>query len=587
MGALVLTTAAAVPAQADGEPAPHDDNGKTATARGHGGAVATVDRDATEAGMQVLRSGGNAVDAAVAAAAALGVTEPYSSGFGGGGYFVYYSAEEGRIHTLDGRETAPAAMAEDSFLEGGEPIPFAEAVTSGLSVGAPGTPATWEQAVERWGNRPLRTVMNPAIRLAERGFIVDQTFHDQTAANAERFADFPATAELFLPGGAPPAVGTRLRNRDLATTYREFARHGTGVLSSGIGADIAATAADPPVRPGATRTVRPGLLTQADVSGYEVVAQEPTRVSYRGLDVYSMAPSSSGGSTVGEALNILTALDPDPADSARLQHHTLEASKLAYADRNAYVGDPAFVDVPLDTLLSDEFAAQRACLVDDASVLPAPAAPGDLDGSGECTPAAPQQAGEHEGPSTTHLVTSDRWGNVVSYTLTIEQTGGSGITVPGRGFILNNELTDFEFEVAPSGAGAANLPAPGKRPRSSMAPAIVLSDGAPFLALGTPGGATIITTVLHLLVDRIDRGLTLPEALAAPRLSQRNAATTQAEPAFFGTPEEKELSALGHQFTSTPEIGAAAALEFLPDGGVLAAAEAERRGGGHAAVQLP
>ncbi|RCV51683.1 gamma-glutamyltransferase [Marinitenerispora sediminis] len=574
----------AVPAAAEERPRPPD---RDPVAVGRGGAVSTVDPDATEAGLRILRSGGNAVDAAVAAAAALGVTEPYSGGFGGGGYFVYYSARDRQVYTLDGRETAPAAMREDSFLENGEPIPFAEAVTSGLSVGAPGTPATWEHALEEWGTVSLRRALRPAIDLADRGFVVDETFRRQTADNAERFADFPATADLFLPGGAPPEVGTVLRNPDLADTYREFARHGTGVLAGGIGADIVRTATAPPVAEDADRTVRPGLLSAEDVAGYEVVERDPTHVEYRGLDVYSMAPSSSGGSTVGEALNILERYQPEDLGPAELQHLTLEASKLSYADRNAYIGDPAYSDVPLETLLSEDFAAQRACRISPDAVLPAPAAPGDVTGGGGCLDGGTPAEEGAEGPSTTHLVTADRWGNVVSYTFSIEQTGGSGIVVPGRGFLLNNELTDFEFEVSETGAGAANLPAPGKRPRSSMAPTIVLEDGRPWLAVGSPGGATIITTVLHVLVDRIDRDMTLPEAVEAPRLSQRNAAATQAEPAFIGTPEQKELSELGHTFSEVPEIGAVAALEFLGRGRIQAVAETERRGGGHAAVLVP
>ncbi|MFC7328393.1 gamma-glutamyltransferase [Marinactinospora rubrisoli] len=584
-GLLVLLGTAAVPAAAEEHPRPPD---RDPVAVGRGGAVVTVDPDATEAGMRILRSGGNAVDAAVAAAAALGVTEPYSGGFGGGGYFVYYSAADREVYTLDGRETAPAAMREDSFLEDGEPIPFPEAVTSGLSVGAPGAPATWEHALREWGTVSLGRALRPAISLADRGFVVDETFRRQTADNAERFADFPATAELFLPNGAPPEVGSVLRNPDLADTYREFARHGTGVLAGDIGTEIAATAAAPPVAEDADRTVRPGLLTAEDVAGYELVERAPTHVEYRGLDVYGMAPSSSGGSTVGEALNILDRYQPEDLGPAELQHLTLEASKLAYADRNAYIGDPAYSDVPLDTLLSPEFAAQRACRISPDAVLPAPAAPGDVTGAGgDCAEQGTPAVEGAEGPSTTHLVTADRWGNVVSYTFSIEQTGGSGIVVPGRGFLLNNELTDFDFQVSETGAGAANLPAPDKRPRSSMSPTIVLRDGRPWLAVGSPGGATIITTVLHVLVDRIDRGMTLPEAVEAPRLSQRNAEATQVEPAFMGTPEQKELSELGHTFTEVNEIGAVAALEFLGRGRIQAVAESERRGGGHAEVLVP
>ncbi|GAB3205991.1 gamma-glutamyltransferase [Marinactinospora thermotolerans] len=583
-GAFALvTTTMATPATA-GPLSPPD---RDPVAVGRGGAVVTVDPDATSAGMEMLRSGGNAVDAAIAAAAALGVTEPYSAGFGGGGYFVYYEAATGRVHTLDGRETAPAAMGEDAFLEDGAPIPFAEAVTSGLSVGVPGTPATWEHALDEWGRKRPATVLRPAIELAEEGFVVDETFRSQTRDNAERFADFPATAELFLPGGAPPEVGTVLRNPDLADTYRAFAREGAAVLEGDIGADIVATVTDPPVAPDATREVRAGLMTTDDLAAYELVERAPTHVDYRGLDVYGMPPSSSGGSTVGEALNILSTFDPAELSQEEIRHVTLEASKLAYADRNVHIGDPDHVDVPLERLLSPEYAAQRACHIDTASVLAAPVAPGDLDAGAGCAEEGAPAAENREGPSTTHLVTADRWGNVVSYTLTIEQTGGSAITVPGRGFILNNELTDFDFQVSASGAGAANLPGPGKRPRSSMAPTIVLRDGEPWLALGSPGGATIITTVLQVLVDRVDAGRSLPEAVAAPRLSQRNAERVQAEPAFFGTPDEKALSELGHLFSQTAEIGAVAALEYLPDGRIQAVAEPERRGGGDAQVLRP
>ena len=586
----LLVSASGLPAAADVQDRPPGAPDRSPVATGSGGAVATVDPDATAAGMSMLRRGGTAADAAVAAAAALGVTEPYSAGFGGGGYLLYYSAEDGRVHTLDARETAPAAMGEDAFLEDGEPIPFREAVTSGLSVGAPGAPAAWEEAVDTWGRKSLKQVMRPAIELAEDGFVVDATFRDQTAANAERFADFPATAELFLPGGAPPEPGTVFRNPELAETYRAFAKGGTQVLDGPIGRDIAEAAADPQTAPGTDREVRPGLLTAADVAAYEPVRRDPTHVEFQGLDVYGMAPSSSGGTTVGEALAIVDRSAPEEGDEAGTLHATLEASKLAFADRNAYIGDPAFTDVPVDALLSPEYAERRACLIAPESVLPAPVAPGDPSGGdgAECPdPGARPSAPDTEGLSTTHLVTADRWGNVASFTLSIEQTGGSGITVPGRGFLLNNELTDFDFAVSDTGAGAANLPGPGKRPRSSMSPTIVLDDGAPVMALGSPGGATIITTVLQVIVDTAALGTPLPDAVAAPRASQRNAPETDAEPGFLGTPAEKDLTGRGHTFSEASEIGAVAALEYLEDGRIRAVAEPERRGGGHAEVLRP
>jgi len=266
-------------------------------------------------------------------------------------------------------------------------------------------------------------------------------------------------------------------------------------------------------------------------------------------------------------------------------HRYLEASALAFADRNAYVGDPAYVQVPLAELLSDEFAAERACAIDPDKALPKPVPAGVPDGDyGPCPSGASATAAKGtEGLSTTHLTVADKAGDVASYTLTIEQTGGSGITVPGRGFLLNNELTDFTFKAADPTKPEPNLPAPGKRPRSSMSPTIVLNDGAPLLALGSPGGATIITTVLQTLVNRIDRHMSLLDAIAAPRASQRNNPTTDAEPAFlkkYGAALEK----LGHEFAPVDEIGAATGVEFLPGGLLLAAAEPERRGGGSAGV---
>ncbi|MFF4339251.1 gamma-glutamyltransferase [Kitasatospora sp. NPDC001540] len=587
---LVLVTATgllAAPAQAvpDGKAPP----GKQPVAVGRGGAVASVDADATAAGLEVLRHGGNAVDAAVATAAALGVTEPYSAGIGGGGYFVHYDARTGKVETIDGRETASRHADGSLFLEDGKPLAFDDAVTSGLSVGVPGTAATWQRALQRWGSRSLGQVLEPAERIAERGFTVDRTFQDQTAANRARFQDFPASRDLFLPGGQLPVVGSTFRNPDLAATYRELGRRGTDALYRGpIGADVVRTLQHPPVDPASGRTARPGKVDAADLAAYRVRDQDPTHVGYRGLDVYGIAPSSSGGTTVGEALNILSAgSGADLADPVRYDHRFLEASRIAFADRNRWVGDPAAVQVPTRQLLDPGYGAARACLIDPDHALTSPLAPGDPYHPAACGSTGQPVAEPYEGQSTTHLTVADRWGNVVSYTLTIEQTGGSGITVPGRGFLLNNELTDFDFAPLTPGVPDPNLPGPGKRPRSSISPTIVLKDGEPYLALGSPGGATIITTVLQVLTGRVDRGLTLEQAIAAPRASQRNGAATQAEPAFLASPEAAMLQALGHVFAATPEIGAATGVERLPDGRWLAAAEPVRRGGGAAGVVRP
>jgi gamma-glutamyltranspeptidase/glutathione hydrolase len=570
---------------------------KQAVAVGYGGAVSTVDLDATRAGIEVLRAGGNAADAAVAAAATLGVTEPFSAGIGGGGYFVYYDARTHRVSTVDGRETGPAAFRPDIFVDPtGQPYPFATAVTSGLSVGVPGTPATWQAVAKRFGSKPVAQLLRPAIRVAERGFVVDQTFHDQVTANAARFARFTSTSALYLPGGVAPAVGSVFTNPDLAATYRALARKGLNSFYTGpLAGEVARTAQQPPLVPG-TAPVLPGVITAQDIQGYSVVSHRPTHVSYRGLDVYSIAPSSSGGTTVGEALNILENVNLEKVSQAQALHDYLEATRRAYADRNRYIGDPAYLDASgryaMRQLLTQGFADERFCTIDQNHASPGPVPPGTPDGSYDpscrtVTNPDGRPAGNTEGLSTTHLVVTDKRGDVASYTLTIEQTGGNGMVVPGRGFLLNNEMTDFNFAPLTPGVPDPNLPAAGKRPRSSMSPTIVLRHGAPYLALGSPGGATIITTVLQTLINRIDLGYSLPDAIAAPRASQRNQASGagEAEPAFLASPVAQVLKDVyGQTFTVNPEIGAATGLEFLGHGLVLAAAEPVRRGGGSALV---
>ncbi|MDQ8705580.1 gamma-glutamyltransferase [Streptomyces sp. LHD-70] len=586
-GALVAVGAAAPPSStaAPGATPPPP---KSPVAVGYGGAVSSVDPDASAAGIEVLRKGGNAVDAAVATAAALGVTEPYSAGIGGGGYFVYYDAKSGKVHTVDGRETAPASADSELFVEDGKPLPFDAAMTSGLSVGTPGTPATWDAALDAWGSRSLRQLLKPAERLAAQGFVVDDTFRAQTAANEERFADFPASAELFLPGGELPAVGSVFKNPDLADTYAELGRKGSRAIYHGkLAEEVVRTVNNPPVDPDSGREARSGDLTTADLAGYSVKRQAPSRSEYRGLDLYSMAPSSSGGTTVGEALNILERTDLSKASQEKYLHRYIEASRIAFADRGRWVGDPAFEDVPTKELLSQRFADSRECLIRDDKALTSPLAPGDPRDPKPCGTGDKAAPTTYEGENTTHLTASDQWGNVVAYTLTIESTGGSGITVPGRGFLLNNELTDFSFAPASPDVHDPNLPGPSKRPRSSMSPTIVLKDGRPVLALGSPGGATIITTVLQTLTGVVDRGLPLVDAIAAPRASQRNAAATELEPGLYDSELRKKLESLGHAFKENPEIGAATGVQRLPDGRWLAAAEKVRRGGGSARVVHP
>jgi gamma-glutamyltranspeptidase/glutathione hydrolase len=555
---------------------------KQPTAVGRGGAAATVDARGTQAAIDALRDGGNAVDAAIAAATVLGVVEPYSCGLGGGGFMTIYSARDGKVHTIDSRETAPARMDADAFAG---LTPFEAQRVSGMSVGVPGTLRAWQKALDEFGTWPLRRALLPGIDAAQRGFTVDRTFFTQTDEAKAIFADFPATAALYLdPDGSPRDVGTVIRNPDLAKTYALIAREGPDAFYSGALAHaIVDTVQHPPLRPGATRTVRPGVMELSDLAGYKAIDRDPTAIDYRGLQVYSMAPPSSGGSTVGEILNILEGYPLSTLPREEALHDFVEASRYAYADRGAFVADPGYVSVPLAGLLSDSFAAERRALITGTAAT-SPVAPGDP--SDDPKPVADGGASAARLGSTTNLTVSDRWGNVVDYTFTIEQTGGNGMVVPGYGFLLNNELTDFNLDPATGATSGANKVQAGKRPRSSIAPTIVLRDGKPWLALGSPGGASIITTVAQILLDRIDFGLSLPESIAAPRLSQRNTSTTQTEAAFLDTPEAAALEARGQTFvvnTGTgAEIGAATGIELLDTGAALAAAEPVRRGGGSA-----
>jgi len=592
--ALIATTAFASPVSAkqptrDSNPGPP----AQAVAHGSGGAVSSVDAHASRIGLDVLRKGGNATDAAVATASALGVTEPYSAGIGGGGYFVHYDAKTRRVQTIDGRETAPAAMPNDAFIDPGTGTPYRftpELVTSGVSVGVPGTLATWQRALDRWGTSSLDKALKPSSELARKGFVVDKTFNSQTADNAKRFAAFPSTSELYLPNGEAPAIGSVQRNPDLADTLDLIRKHGTKAFYRGdVAKEIAKAIQSPPKSPDTTLPVPKGFMTAKDIADYRVIDQQATKVDYRGLAVYGMAPSSSGGTTVGEALNILENYRLGKANIAQALHLYFEASAHAFADRGAYVGDPAYVDVPTKKLLSQKFADSRACKIDPAKASVKPVAAGALSGSG-CSTVAHEEAPDTENVSTTHLSVVDKWGNAVAYSLTIEQTGGSGMVVPGRGFLLNNELTDFTTVYD---AKDPNRIQPGKRPRSSMSPTIVTKNGRVNLVIGSPGGSTIITTVLQIMMNRFDLGMSLPEAIAEPRAAQRNTATVSAEPEFI-TKYEGILAPYGHtlvksgdQFTSAAEIGAAAGIEVDSRGSMTAAAEPVRRGGGSAEVVCP
>ncbi|MFS2015801.1 gamma-glutamyltransferase [Massilia sp. CT11-108] len=555
---------------------------KTPVATGTGGAVATISEKASASALAILNKGGNAIDAAVAAAATLGVTDPFSCGIGGGGFMVVYLAKDKRVVTIDHRETAPASFSPSVFQENGKAIDFDTAVASGASVGVPGTVRGWHEALDRYGTMSFKQVLAPAIQVATNGFPVSDTMHGLIVENEKKFGMFETTSKLYLKNGKALPAGTVVKNPDLARAYRELAAKGYKVFYEGpLAQAVVAAVNRPPVTAGVQ--VRPGTMSLADMANYEARIRQPIRSTYRGYDIYGMPPPSSGGATVAEALNILEGFDLKSMPRANVEHLYLEASRLAFADRNAFLGDPEYVDAPIEGVLSKQFAAQRRSLIrPDRAAGVVPAGDAFLYENDQSFPLRPQQnLIMKEGTHTTHLTVSDKWGNVVAYTFTIESWGGSGIVVPGYGFLLNNEMTDFDFT-----GPAPNIPEAGKRPRSSMAPTIAFKDGKPAFTIGSPGGATIITTVLQTIVNYIDLGMTMDQAIDAPRLSQRNAKETSVEPGFAGTPQAQALEQFGHKWEAKPEeIGAANAIVFNPDGTVTAVSEGHRHGIGTALVQ--
>jgi gamma-glutamyltranspeptidase/glutathione hydrolase len=554
---------------------------KTPVATGTGGAVATISEQASQSAMRILNGGGNAIDAAVAAAATLGVTDPFSCGIGGGGFMVIYLAKDKRVITIDHRETAPGSFSPAAFLENGKPVDFETAVASGASVGVPGTVRGWHEALERYGSMRFKQVLAPAIEVAEKGFQVSEIFSHLTAQNERKFQLYAPTSALYLRGGKAVQPGTLIRNPGMARAYREIAQGGVKAFYEGpIARAIVDAVNKPPLAPG--KSARAGRMTLADLANYEARIRQPLHSTYRGYDIYGMPLPSSGGATVAEALSILEGVDLKRMPRAQAEHIYIEASRLAFADRNAYLADPEYIDAPVAGLLSKDYAAQRRKLIQQRAARQASA--GDPYGyqNDQSVPLRPQSARlQLENAHTTHLTVSDKDGNVVSYTFTIESWGGSGIVVPGYGFLLNNEMTDFDFS-----GPHPNVPEAGKRPRSSMAPTIALKDGKPAFTIGSPGGSTIITTVLQTIVNHVDLGMPMDQALNAPRISERNGEASSIEPGFAGSEQARALERFGHRWEAAPEeIGAANALVFNPDGTVTAVSEGMRHGVGTALVQ--
>jgi gamma-glutamyltranspeptidase/glutathione hydrolase len=527
------------------------------------------------------------VDAAIATAAALEVVRPLSCGIGGGGFMVLYLKDQDRVLTFDSRETAPAAVRPDLFQNPDDPegglLPFyPNRISSGRAVGVPGTPLLWDELLRRYGTLTLTEALAPAIALAEEGFTVSETLHQQITWNQDRFAAFTSTRDLFLPDGAPPPAGSRWRNPDLANTYRLLATQGVNSFYRGqIARAIVDTVQSPPTIENSPFPVLPGEITLADLDRYELRVRPPVVTEYLGHKIFGMGLPSSGGITVAQVLELLEGVDLAAMGSVSVLHHLIEAERLAYADRDAYLGDPEYVDVPVAGLLASDYGDQRRQLLPNQASVTAASAGNPLgfqtDPSPSLTEPRLSVAKGPGGDSTTHLTVADAQGNIVSYTFTIEMTGGSGIVVPGYGFLLNNELTDFTPTVP-----HPNTPEAGKRPRSSMAPTIVMSPAGSMLGLGSPGGATIITTVLQVLVNTLALGMDLESAVAAPRLSQQNRGITLVEESWLDSNTAEGLIDLGHALESTRVLGAVTAVQVQPNGVLQAVAEPVRYQGGSA-----
>jgi gamma-glutamyltranspeptidase/glutathione hydrolase len=527
----------------------------------HNGMVVAQESRAARIGIEILDRGGNAVDAAVAVGFALAVTYPRAGNLGGGGFMVIHLAKDNRDVAIDYRETAPAAATPTMFLDAkGNPDPK-KSRDSALAVGVPGTVAGLALAREKYGSGKLSLadLIAPAIRLASQGFPVEDDTADSLPRAKERLARWPSSASLFLNGGEPLHEGDRLLQFDLADTLQAIADGGPRAFYEGrIAGEIAAS-----VR-GAG-----GIMTADDLKNYRAIERAPVHGSYRGYDIVSMPPPSSGGVALIEMLNILEGYDLAKLGRGEQSlHDVIEAMKRAYADRAVFMGDPDAMKMPIAGLLSKKYAAALRASIGD-----------------KATPAADIHAGkpaDAEGRNTTHFSVIDRDGNAVSNTYTLNFSYGLGLVVDGTGVLLNNELDDFTSKPGTANAYGlvgynANLPAPNKRPLSSMTPTIVLKDGKPFLVTGSPGGSRIITAVLQVISNVIDFHMAVDKAVSAPRLhNQWQPDGTFAEPGF--APDVLDaLQRRGHKIVPTEPHTSANSILVTPNG-YVGAADTRTRG---------
>jgi gamma-glutamyltranspeptidase / glutathione hydrolase len=535
------------------------------------GMVVTAQHLATEVGVAVLRDGGNAVDAAVAVSYALAVVYPAAGNIGGGGFLTAQLAD-GRQVFIDFRERAPLAARADMFLDAqGNPDPL-RSTRGHLAVGVPGTVAGLELAREQYGSLPRKRLLAPAIDLARRGFVLDAgdiALYEEARAD---LANDPASAAIFLPDGRALRAGDRLRQPDLARSLRAIARHGVDGFYRGKVAEQLVNASQ----------AGGGILSREDLAQYRAVERTPIRCGYRGYTVLSAPPPSSGGITLCQILGILEGypLADYGYGSARAVHLTIEAMRHAYADRNQYLGDPDVIDNPVARLLAPDYLAGIRQRI----------APERAGVSAELAPGLPRKEGDH----TTHYSIADRFGNAVAVTYTLNDWFGARVTAAGTGILLNNEMDDFTSKPGTANLyglvqGEANAIAPGKRPLSSMTPTILLRDGQPVAVLGTPGGSRIITAVLHTVLNLVDYGMDVQEAVDAPRFHhQWLPDQTWVEARALSPDTRRLLEGWGHRLVGPQEanhlaailIGGPALQRPTPQGPRFYGANDPRRGTG-------